>query len=195
MHLHKNRRSLQSILMLILTACLWTSPSWAQVAPSAFRAADSLWVGGEYANFDASFPYQSHQRLQGIGAFVDFNLNAHLGVEGDARFLSFGGFDGVTESTYLIGPRYRFAKRARLQPYAQALFGVGHIHYPFEIGDANYFALAPAGGISYRLRGQWSLRAEYEYQFWLNSPGYSNQPSHQLRPNGFNLGVAYRLFR
>jgi opacity protein-like surface antigen len=73
--------------------------------------------------------------------------------------------------------------------------GVGVIHYPFIIGNANYFDIAPGGGVNYRLSRHWLLRAEYEYQLWINSPGYSNQPDHLLRPNGMNAGVAYRLFR
>ena len=101
----------------------------------------------------------------------------------------------MTESSYLIGPRYRFRYLGRFQPHAQGLIGAGNIHYPFNIGNANYFDIAPGGGVNYRLSGHWLLRAEYEYQFWLNSPGYSNQPDHQLRPNGINAGVAYRLSR
>jgi hypothetical protein len=84
----------------------------AQVVPSDFRGPDNLWVGAVYSNFEASFPYESGQRQQGLGAFVDFNFNSHFGVEGNAQFLPFGAFQGVTESSYLIGPRYRLLKFA-----------------------------------------------------------------------------------
>jgi opacity protein-like surface antigen len=191
----KTRRGFLPISILALLACLWSTHGLAQVVPSASRGSDTLWVGAEYSNFNASFPYQSGQRLQGVGAFVDFNFDAHLGVEANARFLPFRGHQGETESSYLIGPRYRFRYLGRFQPHAQGLIGAGNIHYPFNIGNANYFDIAPGGGVNYRLSGHWLLRAEYEYQFWLNSPGYSNQPDHQLRPNGINAGVAYRLSR
>ena len=167
----------------------------AQVAPSAFRQTKSFWIGAEYSNFNASFPYQSNQRLSGIGAFADFNFNGHIGIEADARFLHFGNFYGETESSYLAGPRYMFFQWRRLQPYAKGMVGLGKIHYPFQIGDASYFAVAPGAGLNYRLNHRLTVRAEYEYQLWLNSPGFTNQPNHQLDPNGFQVGVAYRPFR
>ena len=40
---------------------------------------------------------------------------------------------------------------------------------------------------------RWLLRAEYEYQMWLNSPGFANQPKHQLNPNGIHIGVAFKI--
>lgn len=195
MHLNRTRRSFLPVSILALAAGLWSVPGLAQVVPSAVRGPDTLWVGAEYSNYTASFPYQSGQRLQGVGAFVDFNFNEHLGIEANARFLPFGGLQGTTENSYLIGPRYRLRYLGRFQPYAQCLLGVGVIHYPFIIGNANYFDIAPGGGVNYRLSRHWLLRAEYEYQLWINSPGYSNQPDHLLRPNGMNAGVAYRLFR
>jgi opacity protein-like surface antigen len=195
MHRKEIRKSTLAFSILALASGLWATPGFAQVVPSAFRGSDTLWAGAEYSNFNASFPYQSGQRLQGVGAFVDFNFNAHLGMEANARFLPFGGFQGETESSYLIGPKYRLRYLGRFQPYAQGFIGVGEINYPFNIGSANYFDIAPGGGVNYRLSTHLLLRAEYEYQFWLNSPGYSNQPDHQLRPNGMNVGVAYRLFR
>lgn len=166
----------------------------AQVVPEGYQDQARLEAGAEYSNFSASFPYQSDQRIWGVGAFADVTLNGRLGVEGDARFLHFGGFAGSTETNYLAGPRYAFRNFGRLRPFVVGLVGVGHIHYPFLIGDANYFAVAPAGGVSYRLNRRFAIRADYEYQFWVNSPGYANEPDHPLHPNGFNVGVAYRLF-
>jgi opacity protein-like surface antigen len=167
----------------------------AQVIPEGTQDQARVEAGAEYSNFSASFPYQSNQRIWGVGAFADVTLNGRLGVEGDVRFLRFGGFAGSTETNYLAGPRYAFRNFGRLRPYLVGLIGVGQIHYPFRIGNANYFAVAPAGGASYRLNRRFALRAEYEYQFWVNSPGYADQPDHPLHPNGFNVGVAYRLSR
>lgn len=39
------------------------------------------------------------------------------------------------------------------------------------------------------------LRIEYEYQMWPDSPGYANEPDHQLNPNGFHIGLACRVLR
>jgi opacity protein-like surface antigen len=166
----------------------------AQAVYSGEGPGHPLWAGAEYSNIRASFPYQSSQRLQGMGVFADFHLNYRLGLVGDARFLPSGGFQGSTESTYLAGPKVFFFRQGKIHPYGKLLAGVGRIHYPYGIGDASYFALAPGAGIDYRLRRRWMLRFEYEYQLWLDSPGFANEPTHKLTPNGFNLGVAYRVF-
>lgn len=182
-------------LLTTLSASFLIVSARAQVGPSALKPGHAIWVGAEYSNVNASFPYQSGQRISGAGAFVDWRLTYHLDLEGDASFLSFGGFEGTTESSYLAGPKAFFLARGKFRPYGQALAGVARIHYPFSIGNANYFALAPAAGTDYSVSRRWKVRAEYEYQFWINSPGYANEPDHQLTPNGFHIGVAYSIFR
>jgi opacity protein-like surface antigen len=189
------RRSCCFTMLIGLSAVLLHVPAHAQVAPSAFRATQSLWVGAEYSNIRASFPYQSGQRLSGVGVFADFKWNGRIGLSGDARFLHFGGFENSTESSYLAGPKVYFLSRGRFQPYGKFLLGEGRIHYPFQIGDASYLALAPGIGSGYRVSHHWLLRAEYEYQIWYGSPDYANEPKHQLTPDGFHLGIAYRVFR
>jgi opacity protein-like surface antigen len=179
---------------MTICAALLHVPAQAQAVASAFRSPQSLWVGAEFSNVHASFPYQSSQRLSGIGAFAEYKINRRVAVEGDARFLQFGGFENSTESSYLAGPKGYFFAWRKFQPYGKLLAGAGKIHYPFAIGDASYFALAPGGGADYRLSRRWMLRAEYEYQMWLNSPGYANEPNHELTPNGFHAGVAFRIF-
>jgi opacity protein-like surface antigen len=181
--------------LALLSAALGGTAARAQVEPSAYRGSDTLWVGADAAYVNASFPYQSGQHLAGVGGFADFNINVRLAIEASAHFLEFGGFESETESSYLAGPRYRFGRYGRFQPYAQGLFGVGKIHYPFSIGDAHYFDIAPGAGVNYRLSSRWQVRAEYEYQLWMNSPGYANEPDHQLRPNGVHIGIAFRPFR
>ena len=169
--------------------------SHAQVAPSAFRGPSSFWAGAEYSNVNASFPYQSGSRISGISLLAEYHRDARLGIAASARFLKFGGFAGETENSYLAGPQVRYFRHTRLQLFGNALIGVSTMHYPYDIGNASYFTIAPAAGADYRIRDRWAFRAEYEYQFWLNSPGYSSQPDHPLRPNGFHVGVSYRLFR
>lgn len=188
------RRMRFAVGLALLSVALGGTAAHGQVEPSAYRGSDTLWVGADAAYVNASFPYQSGQHLAGAGAFADFNINVRLAVEVSASFFHFGGLESETESSYLAGPRYRFGRHGRFQPYAQGLFGVGKIHYPFSIGDAHYFAVAPGGGANYRLNSRWQVRAEYEYQFWMNSPGYSNEPEHQLRPNGVHVGIAFQPF-
>jgi opacity protein-like surface antigen len=172
---------------------LLANSAHAQVVPSAFDSRHAIWAGGEGSYVSASFPYQSGQHIYGCGAFVDLHWTSHIDVEGDARWLPFGGFAGSTESSYLAGPRYTFKRFGRLQPYGKFLVGEASIHYPYRVGDQSYFALAPGGGLNYGASRRLTIRAEYEYQIWRNSPGFVNEPDHPLRPNGFHFGVAYRL--
>jgi opacity protein-like surface antigen len=178
-----------------LSVALWRVPAQAQAVPSAFGPGHSLWAGAEYSNISASFPYQSSERLQGVGAFADYHISSRFALSGDARFLHFGGFAGSTESSYLAGPKAFFFARGKFRPYAKFLAGLGKIHYPYDIGDASYLALAPGAGTEYRVGKRWALRVEYEYQYWHNSPGFSNEPGHALTPNGFHAGLAYSILR
>lgn len=181
--------------LIMFSASLLHVSLEAQTVPTAYLKPPLFWVGAEYSNVSASFPYQSSQRLAGMGVFADFRLNRRVGLEGDARFLHFGGFEDSTESSYLIGPKAYVFARGRFEPFGKFLVGKGKIHYPFSIGDASYLALAPGAGSDYRLSRRWMLRVEYEYQIWLDSPGYRDEPKHELTPNGFHVGVAYRVFR
>jgi len=178
---------------IAILVVLWAAPVVAQVVPAGYELRHALWVGGECSSFSASFPYQSGQRISGCGAFADARWAVNLDVEGDARWLAFGGFAGSTESSYLVGPRYIFSRLDRFQPYGKFLVGVGDIHFPYQIGNGRYFALAPGAGVNYRLARRLTVRADYEYQVWMNSPGFANEPNHPLMPNGVSVGVAYQL--
>jgi opacity protein-like surface antigen len=187
-----NRSRLKIWVLLAAAAVLIPMRAHGQAEPSGYQDKASLWVGADYVNMRASFPYESGKRLSGVGTFVDFNWSTHLSVEGEAQFLHWGSFEGDSESSYLAGPRFRFNRIGPFRPYAKALVGVGHIHFPFEIGDATYFAVAPGAGAAYPIHRRWLIRAEYEYQLWLNSPGFSDQPDHPFHPNGFKIGMAFR---
>ncbi len=153
----------------------------------------AFWAGGDYQNYFASFPYQSGQRVIGAGAFLDYHLPARIGLEGEAGFLRWDSYHGESEASYLAGPRYTAGQWGRFQFYGQCLAGYGHMHYPYKIGDKLFFALAPGGGINYRFAQRWTIRGGYEYQLWFGSPGYANEPDHQLNPNGLRVGLAFRL--
>jgi opacity protein-like surface antigen len=172
-----------------------SSSACAQAVPSANYPLRTLWVGVQYSNVHAGFPYQSSQRLSGISFFADYHIQPRLSIEADARFLYMGGFNGQTETNYLAGPRFAIWNTGKLRPYGQFLVGLGAMHFPFNIGDGRYLALAPGGGVNYRLSRRWSLNGEYEYQLWPGSPNLSNQPAHAITPNGFHAGLAYRVCR
>jgi hypothetical protein len=180
---------------LALAAFLSAMAALAQVAPSATRPGRALWVGAEYSNFDSSFPYQANQRITGYGFFADYYFRSHLGVEADARFLTFNSFHGESESNYLAGPQYRSRSFGKLQLYGQGLVGLGKIKFPFSIGNGSYFAVVPGAGVNYRLARRWQLRAGYDYEFWLNSPNITNAPAHEITPSGFHVGLAFAPLR
>jgi opacity protein-like surface antigen len=177
-------------VLLLLLFCVPSAQ--AQVAQAYRGDVNSLWVGAEYSNQSASFPYKSGVRVTGVGAFASYDLNLHYGVEATARFLQSNTIYSESENSYLIGPHYQVGIYGKFIPYARVLFGLGSIQYPQVSG--RYFSIAPAVGVSYRLSKKWSLRGDYEYQYWLNSPGFSNEPENRITPSGFNLGLAYRLF-
>lgn len=168
---------------------------FAQATPSASGPARGFWVGAEYANFNASFPYQSNQRLTGYGVFADYFFRNHFGVEADARFLSFLGYHGESESNYLTGPQYRSRTFGKFQLYGQGLAGLGKIQFPFAIGSGSYFAVVPGAGAYCRIAPRWQLRAGYDYEFWLNSPNVTNTPAHNVMPNGVYIGLGFAPLR
>ena len=148
--------------------------------------------GVEYSNFTPDFG--PPDRLTGIGAYVDFNWNSRYAIEGETRFLRFNGFNGEYEDNYLAGPKISVFRHGKFRPYAKVLFGVGRINFPYEIGNGSYFAIAPGGGLEYRVARRIILRAEYEYQYWPAAPGIAGEPSNGLKPNGFNAGFASRIW-
>jgi len=187
-----------------LTFCFWMAmmassmisfSAQAQVVPSAYYPPRALWVGAQFSNIHAGFPYQSSQRISGLSGFVDYHVTPRVSIEADARFLRFGSFYSESETSYLAGPRFAIWNAGKLRPYGQFLVGLASMHFPFKIGDERYLALAPAGGVNYRLSRKWILNAEYEYQLWPGSPNFSNEPAHEITPNGFHAGLAYQIRR
>jgi len=179
---------------LAVTDLLSGAIVYAQSAPSAWGAGQSLWVGAEYSYMQAGFPVDSSVHLSGIGAFVNYNWNHRFGVEGQARFLNLSSWNGETEQDYLAGPRYTFLHSNKWRPFAGFQAGIVNIHYPFELGSGNSFAVAPGGGLEYRFGRKWSIRAGYEYQFLFDKPSFTSEPSFGLKPRGASGGISYRIF-
>ncbi len=166
---------------------------FAQAAPSARGDSAPLVVGGYFSYFDAGY---AGNRVMGPGAFIDWSpLNSgNLGVEGEGRWLKFGAHHDFSEYNYLVGPRYRLRATSRIQPYVKFLMGAGEINFPFQLAHGSYFALVPGGGVDYELHPRWRVRADYEYQFWLDSPGIPGIQSSAVKPNGVSVGMSYRIF-
>lgn len=165
--------------------------AYAQVAAASRGGNSSVWVGGEFSNFNPD--YDTRSRLNGVGVFGDFNLTAKLGVEGEARWLHWNGDGGEKHSDYLGGVKYRIFRFNRFSVNAKFLVGGVWVTYPDQIGTGSYFAYAPGGFLDYRVSRRLSVRGDYEYQRLPSAPGFAGETSHGLTPNGFSVGVAYRL--
>lgn len=165
-----------------------------QVESSATAGVVPLTIGGYFSFFDASY---AGNKSAGFGAVVDYSplLSGNLGVEGESRWLTMGGSHGFSEYNYLVGPRYRFYRSERYQPYAKFLVGAGLINFPYNLAHGGYLALAPGGGIDLTLNAHWKVRADYEFQFWPDAVGIPGIETGSVHPNGVSLGFTYRLFR
>jgi len=182
---------------ILLFAALLLLPTLgrAQVAPAGRGGNEQLFVGGTFSDFSPDYGWQ---RLYGIGAFVDYNLSPRFGAEAEVRFHRFHQLSSTHEDNYLVGPRYIY-HHGRFNVYGKVLFGVGSINFPFNAAHGSYFALDFGGGLDYRLTRRVAVRGEYEYQKWPGFVGPPDPPSLQdrpygLTPNGFAVGVAYRIF-
>lgn len=187
------KNSIRSLLICALFVTASTILS-AQVAPATKGSNTSLWVGGEFSDFA---PDYGSARINGVGANVDFDITPRIGAIGEMRWLRFGNSnDGnETQADYLIGGKYRLFWWGRLDVNAKFLLGGVWITFPDSIGRGSYFAYAPGGFVDYRLTPRFSLRGGYEYQVLPSAPGFIGQPNHGLTPNGFTVGVEYKLFR
>lgn len=178
-------------LTLSLVTLLLPSAMHAQATAAATRGGMSQ-VGVAYsiANED-EYP---GKHVQGMTFYGTFDLNNHLGFEGDIHLDSiFKSYYKYTESSYDAGVRWTQHYR-RFAPYGKGLVGFGHSYAPApnQIVGGNtpgtYFLFALGGGLDYSLNDKINIRAvDFEYQRWPNFP------PHGLTPPIFTFGVAYRL--
>lgn len=177
-------------LLVAVIALASSKYAESQVAPSAYTDRRALWVGGEYSDFE---PDWGPNRMGAIGVYADWTIAHRVAAEGEVRFLHWNSFEGENENTFLLGPKVRLWDWRGLHPYGKILFGVGNIDYPNDFGTGNYFVFAPAGGVDYSIAHGWSVRGEYEYQFWPSAPGIPGLPDNGITPHGISFGVAFRI--
>jgi len=179
--------------ILILSFLVASGAAYAQVAPSVRGGNSSLWVGGEFASFNSD--YDTKSRIIGPGVNVDFNLTPKLGVVGEARWLHWNGDQSQTQSDYLIGGKYAFFRFHRFTFNAKFLVGGVWVKFPVQAtagSTGSYFAYAPGASVDYHFAHRLSVRGAYEYQILPSAPGFTH-PSNGMTPNGFSVGVNYRL--
>ena len=186
--------TVRCLAMAALVCAAVATATQAQTVADGRGGAASLWVGAEYADFKAGFPKDSTVQLGGVGGFATYNWNRHYALEMHARFLNMNSWNGETEQAYLVGPRYSFLRGEKLRPFALFQMGFVKIQYPFQMGTGTSFAMAPGGGVEYRLGRKLSVRGAYEFQMLSNSPDFTNEPKFGIRPTGATVGVSYRIF-
>jgi opacity protein-like surface antigen len=158
---------------------------------SAGRANLNGWTGslegrivphvGLVADFSQTFGTQTIQfDCPGIGCPLTENVNAH-------------------EYNLLFGPRVSFST-GKLRPFAEALFGVGHLDgngqgiRPLS-GSTTSFAMALGGGVDYRIIRPIALRLEGDYiQTHFFSANASSQFVRQTQNNArLSAGIVFRF--
>jgi len=180
------KRTIVALFCTVLaTAAISAS---AQVVPSATGRKLSVTAGGLGSVFQPDYAgtgiaQTSPNRLYGVGAFVDVRVNRWIQLEAEGHWMRFNPYLGITEDTYLAGPRIPIHRFGRATPYGKAMFGFGT--GPFLLGHATTFAFG--GGLDYRLTKRISLRAfDFEYQEWRVNP--------TLLPYGGSVGLGYKIF-
>lgn len=179
--------------LFIISLLLGSGAAYAQVAESVRGGNSTLWVGGEFGSFNSD--YLTRTRIIGPGVTVDYNLTPKIGLIGELRWLHWNGTDSQTQSDYLIGGKYVFHYH-RFSFGPKFLVGGVWVKYPVVAtggSTGSYFAYAPGGFGEYRVSQRFSVRGGYEYQILPSAPGFAGQPSNGLTPNGFTVGVNYRL--
>jgi hypothetical protein len=68
----------------------------------------------------------------------------------------------VTEQNFLFGPRVSFSV-GRFRPFAEALFGAGHVNVSNGLGSDTSFATALGGGIDYKIIRPVAWRFQGDY--------------------------------
>lgn len=176
-------------LGILIAACLLAAAvsAQAQSPQSAYYGDQTLSVGGA-VNL-THLQYGEHWLL-GAGAFVDANLTWHYGIEGEGTWGRWREELGTHDTTYLIGPRYRFAflSNSRFSPYAKFLIGDGDFYFPQNYATGNYFVMAPGTGIDYHWKPRLDIRVDAEDQMW---PQFTYGFINNL---GVSVGLRYRVF-
>ena len=191
------KRVLFGWLLLLLGPTVMPS----QTVPSGEPTIRSLWIGGEVSTFNPDWgcrttnsPFSCwNNQLLGAAAFSDANrIFGRVGTEAEARWMNWRGYgDGLVESSYLLGPRFQAFAHRDLSGNIKILFGRGDITAPDHVGTGTYFVYAPGATLDYRVRNRLNMRLDYEYQRWPSFTGVLG--TYGLTPNGFSLGVGYRV--
>lgn len=196
------RSVLSFLIAFIPSACLAVG----QAIPAGNTSVPHLQVGAGFSGFNTDVVKLPHPFEFGITAFADYALWPSLGVEVEGRTIQFNEQYNVRQDTILGGVRYvmnfdRFTSH-RILPYAKLLGGLGSADFPAGTEGAHlnrqhdtFPTFELAAGVDYRLQSRITLRAEYDYEYWLHyGKGSGTTSTGVINPNGFTVGAAYRFY-
>lgn len=193
---------LKKICLMTVSSLVFAASVVGQSVPAATSGHVSVSVGAEGSNFNPDWGCVSSSEfscwsnhLWGLAAIVDVDrIKGKFGAEGEARWLHWGGpSGGLVDSNYLIGPRYPLFRRHSFVGYAKVLLGGSWTTLPNGVGSGSYFTIAPGGTVEYGITKKLVVRGDYEFQDWPSFSGIPGLPNNGLTPNGFSVGVKYRL--
>lgn len=190
---------LRSLFPALLVCAVCSSAAISLSAQTVYDAKlppDRFAVGAGFSNF--ALDWGHGRRMDGITAWADYHpgiqarLLQNLGIEIEGREIDFArpsSLPRMRQETILGGPTYRFRPWHGLHPYAKYLLGIGGIYFPGDTYNHDTRTVyAPGGGVDYRVGSRFTVRVDYEYQFWHALFG-----PHDLNPNGVTAGVLYRF--
>ena len=180
-------RALLLAWLCFITILVGANRSPAQAVPTATGPGSRLSLGVLASAFEADY---GKRLIGGAAVYADANLTPFIGMEAEARTLRFREEAGITQTTYLAGPRFTLRPHA-LAPYAKVLAGLGDFRFPYGYATGRYFVLAPGAGIDWRLANTGvKLRLiDFEYQSW---PQFTYG---QLHPYGLSAGISISLWK
>lgn len=150
----------------------------ASLAAAQIPTSGNIFVGYSFENTDWAGLSSglSRPNLHGWEASLEGKVFPHVGIVAD--FAGHYGSEGFTEQTLggpvhvnitghewevLFGPRLSIPV-GNLTPFAEAMFGVAHIHNGDFVDNTNTsFATALGGGVDYRLVRILAVRLEVDY--------------------------------
>jgi opacity protein-like surface antigen len=182
-------------LPMLFTALAVSSS--AQVVPAATEGSGwKLDAGAGVSDFHMDY---GRGNEWGGTLWVDADINTGplflhgLGVEMEARDLSIDRApmlpNHMRTDTAGGGPIYSWHHFSRVRPYGKYLVSFGNLDMRKDAYHFTSVLYSPGGGVEYRPFGHVWLRADYEYQIWLNLFA----PKWNFDPQGVTVGAVYEF--
>lgn len=192
---------MRSKLILAGLLFLAATPVFAQVVPQATDRTLPFYAGGGYARYSPD--WGPGRTLDGLNAYAGLTLPrisvvpAGLGIEAEWRSLFFNpsvnvpGFV-ISETTMGGGIIYKYTHYPKFRPYGKFLLEAGKNHYGSNPDVYAYdLVKVMGGGLEYKVKTHYWIRADYSYQSWSNL----FQLNKDSNPVGVTLGLTYNFQR